>query len=193
MQAARKTAPSVPLKKTVARNSSALGSSSPRVGTPTRSSPLAAKPSLPAPNASPPSKNLTGLARESSLTKQVRIDQTAVRSIQIDITKADSVLQQLEASLQDQTDEIMTKLEEMSVRVTSLDDIIQGLIRDDFDEDPSSTPRPTTERMPSLPTLDNQNRPKPPRRTSTMRMTLPLEADSSLLSEQSPFDTENPQ
>lgn len=87
----------------------------------------------------------------------------------------------------------MTKLEEMSVRVTSLDDIIQGLIRDDFDEDPSSTPRPTTERMPSLPTLDNQNRPKPPRRTSTMRMTLPLEADSSLLSEQSPFDTENPQ
>ncbi|PVF98627.1 hypothetical protein CPB86DRAFT_797242 [Serendipita vermifera] len=145
-----------PLKSLVSGN----GTTPPRPSTPTRNA--SSRSSTPVVNNTSPSRNLTGMAKDSILTKQ-----------------ADAALASLESTLQAQTDAVMEKLEQMSARVTALDETIQDLLRDDFgDPDRSSTPRANKGDKPSV-IQEAEYGPN----TSMF----PPDTGTPLLSEESPF------
>lgn len=102
-------------------------------GTPLRKPDSRSSTPVPSTNhANSPSRSfsLSGIAKDSDLTKQ-----------------ADVALNNLETTLQEHTDQLTTKIDQMSARINSLDEMIQDLLRDDFDDpDRSSTPRPSGER-----------------------------------------------
>ncbi|KAG8788326.1 hypothetical protein FRC19_011726 [Serendipita sp. 401] len=129
----RKVLSGTGLRNTPPRRPVPLENASPRSGTPVRTltggtaSGSAPRSSTSTPGVTgSPSRVLTGVAKDSALTKQ-----------------ADAVLADMESKLQAQVDSIMSKLDEMSTRVASLDDSIQALLKNDFDDpDRSSTPKP---------------------------------------------------
>ncbi|KAG8808199.1 hypothetical protein FRC17_004057 [Serendipita sp. 399] len=133
-----------------------------------------------------PSRSLTGVAKDSVLTKQ-----------------ADAAIADLDSKLQAQIDAMMSKrmwllihhfllresysqrdvcfcfkVDEMSTRVTSLDESIQALLKNDFDDsDRSSTPQPIRRSSTVTEAAEHHGE-----RTSS-----PQAFEESLLDEKSPF------